>query len=75
MIHRAVTWWTGRLRALQFSRASYVRLYPNPGFSLCLTSGVATGRGARWLHYCRACGWCILGPGQVRRARKPKEAA
>jgi len=60
---RSITaWWTSRLRALQFGDA-YLRLYPNPGFSLWLPAG-------RHLHYCQACGWCLLGPGQVRRARR-----
>ena len=68
-----ITRWKSRLRALQFSRASYIRLHPNPGFSLCLTNGLTFSRGPRWLHYCRACGPCILGPGQVRWPRPAKK--
>jgi hypothetical protein len=59
--------WNSRVRSIGRG-PSYIRFTPNPGFS------IRFGFGKRWLHFCRACGWTLLGAGESRRAVRPKRS-
>ncbi|KKL79662.1 hypothetical protein LCGC14_2012550 [marine sediment metagenome] len=47
------------------SKSSYIRFFPNPGFSLRVSHN-------RWFHYCKACGFTLLRPKQGRRGKGRK---
>jgi hypothetical protein len=58
--------WNSRLRSIG-SGPSYIRVAPKPGFSIRVWK-------TRWLHWCHACGWTMLKPGENRRAVRPKRS-